>query len=387
MWRRRLRRIGIGLLVAALLGVAAFFTIEPFRIGVQTLALVPELLNVGPKPLSFFSPTPERISTTYGAGQPERIDLYLPRDGAARHPAILLVLGVSPAPLDDPRVVRVATAIARLGLVVAAPESGVLKADRLEPAEVGRVVEAFELTAGRLEVDPARVGIVGLSVGGSLGLLAAADPAIADRVGFVNAFGAYGDVASLLAEVATRRIVIDGEVRSWQPGAMMKRVYLGMVLDAIADPTERARVQGAIEPIIIGSGPTESSFDLALAGSLSGDAAVVYRLVTTTDRAAAEAAIASFSEAWLERLVALSPVESAAGLRAPIFLMHDEADTAIPFSQLEPLAASIPRAALRRVTPFRLFDHVEPEGGLDPAALPETWKLLWHLQDVLGQAL
>ena len=387
MWRHRLRRGLAGLLVAALAATTAFVVLEPFRIAVQTLALVPELLDSGPKPLSLLVPTPERISVTYGTATQERLDLYLPRDRAERHPAILLALGVSPAPLDDPRVVRVATAIARLGLIVAVPESTALMANRIDREEPARLVEAFEVVAARPEVSPERVGIVGFSVGGSLGLLAATHPRIAGRVSFVNAFGAYGDAATLLAEVATRRIVVRDEVRAWQPGELTKRVYLGIVLDVIADPAARASVGEAISSIIAGDGPTASSYDPAVAAGLSGDALAIYQLVTTPDRATAETAIARLSEPSRELLAAISPDRAAAGLRAPVFLMHDEADNAIPFSQLGPLAAAVPPAVLRRVSAFRLFDHVEPDGGIELETLPELWELYRHLHDVLGEAL
>ncbi len=88
-----------------------------------------------------------------------------------------------------------------------------------------------------------------------------------------------------------------------------------------------------------------------------------------------------------EELAVATPLPHAAAVRAPVFLMHDESDNAIPFSHLAPLAASIAPDRLRRTTAFRLFDHVQPGQGLGIDESPEIWKLFWHLQDLLNEAL
>ena len=58
MWARRLRRFVLALLVVALVSTAAFLVVKPVRITALTWALVPELLNQGPRPLSALTPTP-----------------------------------------------------------------------------------------------------------------------------------------------------------------------------------------------------------------------------------------------------------------------------------------------------------------------------------------
>ena len=64
------------------------------------------------------------------------MDVYLPagaRPGAGL-PAVVLALGVHPAPIDDPRIVKIATAIARAGVVVGVPDSTALRELRVTPA-------------------------------------------------------------------------------------------------------------------------------------------------------------------------------------------------------------------------------------------------------------
>lgn len=397
-WKRRLRRLLVGLLVGLLIVAvafaAAFVVIKPFRVSVLTLTLVPELLNVGPRPLSAFTPAPRRESVTYGAAVADRMDLYLPATSPAdlgtpaRYPALLLVLGVNPVPLDDERVIRTATAIARLGFVVAAPESLKMRNWEISPDEPAHLVEAFEVVAARPEVDANRIGMAAFSVGAAVALLAATHPQIAERVRYINAFGGFGDAERLLVESATRSMVVSGQPRPWKMGNLAREMFLRVILRLVDDEVVKEQVRLRVEPIIRGDGANPSSFDPAFAATLTGDALEAYRLATATTVATAEAALAALSGTKRETLVRLSVNRVVGfGVRAPVYLMHDEGDTAIPFSQLGPLASAIAPPLLKRVTEFRFFDHVEPGGSISFDAIPELLKLNAHLNEVLRVAL
>lgn len=393
MWRRRLRRLAVAFLVIALAFGALFVAVKPFRVAVLTVGLVPELLNQGPRPLSAWTPAPHRLSVTYGATFVDRMDLYLPGTSPAdlttpaRYPAVMLVLGVNPLPLDDERVIRVATALARLGFVVAAPESQEMRNWRIEPTEAGHLVEAFEVVAARPEVDPDRIGMAAFSVGAAVALLSASDQRIADRVRWLNAFGGYGDAEALLVESATRRMVIEGEERPWAMGNLARQMFLRVIARLAGSEADGEAIRQRVEPLILGEGPTPASFELAFGATLVGDSLAAYRLATAVDRSVAADAVASLSAPKRDLLRAISPNWFVAGLRAPVYLMHDEGDTAIPFSQFEPLALAIPRPLIRRVTPFRFFDHVQPGASLGPDAVGELLKLRGHLNAVLNAAL
>ena len=94
---------------------------------------------------------------------------------------MVLVLGVNNVGRDYPAVMRFADAMARSGVAVLVPDSAALLAGTLNPDETGGVVDAFRLLASRPEVDPQRVGLVGLSVGGTLAAWAAQERPDVDR--------------------------------------------------------------------------------------------------------------------------------------------------------------------------------------------------------------
>src|SRR5919109_793030 len=237
-WRRR---IGLALLVLVAIGVA-MVAWEPTRVGLQTAALLPNLLDAGPKPLNLFSAAPQRVPLPYREGvdgsEPELAELWLPAWASAERRAggMLLVLGVNNVGRNHPVVARVADGLARTGVAVLVPDSRVLLEGRLEVGEIDGVVRAFELLATRPEVDPERVGIVGFSVGGSLALLAAAEPRIAEDIRWVNAFGAFADASTYLASVSAHAYRSgDGEEVAWTPSELAREVYLGFMLDQVSD--------------------------------------------------------------------------------------------------------------------------------------------------------
>ncbi len=388
-WRRRLGRLVLVLAVLLLAGAVAFVTVAPFRAAVRTVALIPELLDLPVKPLSALTPEPQRVSASYGEPRPERIDIYLPSgaDADRSRPAVLLALGVHPLPLDHPAVVRVARAIARLGMVVGVPESAQMRDSRVTEEEPGRLAEAFLVMADRPEVDSARAGMAGFSAGASLALVAAAEPRVVERVAYVNAFGGYGDAETLLVDTATRTTLEEGEIRPWQPDEVARRRLTEVLLFGIEPPQEQASLRAELEPVISADERPANAFDPAFAATLGDEARTVYEVVTAADRSDAEAAIAGAPESVRRHLAAISPVTVAGRIQASVFLMHDEGDQAIPVAHLDVLEGVLPEGAVHRATVFRLFEHVQPDAagiGLDDT--PELWKLFVHLQDLLDLA-
>ena len=95
------------------------------RATIRALGFVPQVLpNVPAKPAEWFTDTPERKEVTYPLrdGGTGTADLYVPA-GGGEHSAIMFFLGVNPAGKNDERVVNVANAIARSGIVVMIPWS------------------------------------------------------------------------------------------------------------------------------------------------------------------------------------------------------------------------------------------------------------------------
>jgi acetyl esterase/lipase len=385
-----LRRIGLALIVLVVVAVAW----EPTRVGIQTAVLLPNLLDAGPKPLNLFSAEPQRMAVEYRPGadgaDPELAELWLPAWASPdqRAGAMLLVLGVNNVGRNHPVVARVADGLARTGVAVLVPDSRVLLEGRLEVDEVDGVVRAFELLAARPEVDPERVGIVGFSVGGSLALLGAADPRIAEEVQWVNAFGAYADARTYLAAVSAHAHRDDeGAEVPWTPSPLAREIYLGFMLDQVPVAADRRALEDAIGPAVLAA--ERPPPDAELRAALTDDVArTIHDLLTAQSLSDAERAIDALPAQGQAFIDAISPVSRVGGLRAAIHLMHETEDHHVPLVESRELASVLADAGLLRAhTEFRLFDHVQPDDVDLLAAAPELVKLLLHVRALMERTL
>ena len=387
---RWLRRIGLGLLVLAIVLIAW----EPTRVALQTAVMLPNLLDAGPKPLNLFSEAPRRTAVPYRTtdvgADPELAELWLPSWASADRPAgaMLLVLGVNNVGRNHPAVERVADGLARTGVAVLVPDSRVLLEGRLEVGEVDGVVRAFQLLAAQPEVDPERVGIVGFSVGGSLALLAARDDRIASQVRWVNAFGAFADARTYLAAVSAHAYRgPDGLPVPWTPTPLAREVYLGFLLDQVPDGGDRRRLEAGLGAAILEA--ERPLADLRLRASLdTDDARAVHDLLTASTLDGAAAAIDALPARAQAFIDAISPVRQLEGIEADVHLMHETEDHHVPFVESRALASALESAGLLKAhTEFRLFDHVQPDDLDLIAAAPELVKLLLHVRTLMEEAL
>jgi acetyl esterase/lipase len=387
---RRLRRIGMVLLVLAVLLVAW----EPSRVAMQTAVLLPNLLDAGPKPLNLFSEAPRRSSVAYRptetGGEPDLAELWLPAWASSDRQAgaMLLVFGVNNLGRNHPAIERVADGLARTGVAVLVPDSRTLLEGRLEVGEIDGVVRAFQLLAARPEVDRSRLGIVGFSVGGSLALLASGDPRISREVGWVNAFGAFADASTYLAAVSAHAYrAADGTAVPWTPTPLAREVYLRFLLDQVDDARDRRRLDAAFsEPILEAIRPSP---DPRLRAALDTDAArSVHDLLTASSLDDATAAIDALPAGALAFIEAISPVRHLDGILAEVHLMHETEDHHVPFVESRALASALaPGERLAAHTEFRLFDHVQPDDLDLVAAAPELVKLLLHVRTLMEETL
>ena len=386
---RWLRRIGLVLLVA----VVALTAWEPTRVAMQTAVMLPNMLGAGPQPLTVFSPTPKRSSLPYRAtsgAQADLAELWLPEWASVERPAggILLVFGVNNLGRNHPAIVRVADALARTGVAVLVPDSRTLLEGRLEVGEIDGVVDAFRLLATRPEVDRERLGIVGFSVGGSLALLAARDPAIAEQVRWVNAFGAFSDAETYLASVASHAYVQGAEPpKDWTPTPLAREVFLHFLLDQVSDTADRAALEAAFADAILAGDRPDPDADLR--GSLDSDAAkTIHDLLAVESLDEARRVIGELPAESLAFIDAISPARHLGGLAADVYLMHETEDHHVPYVESRLLASALERAGrLAEHTEFRLFDHVQPDDLDLAAAAPELWKLMLHVRRLMEESL
>lgn len=376
--------MGVGLVVVVVL-LAAW---PPSRVTFQTLTLIPSLVEVGPQPLALAAEPTHRIvhyEAPDGASLPA--DLWLPASASAESPvgAIVFVSGVNDQGRAHPSLQRIGGAIARTGAAVFLPELPVFFDTKVDGSEVGRIVAAFDAVSRRPEVDAGRIGIMGVSVGGSLSLIAAADPAIADRVAWVGSFGAYSDLGELIPSVVSHQYRIDDELRDWMPALLVRQMVFGLVTAQVTDGRDHGYLYGAYDHLNNEGIHPLPKADIPLRTDIGR---AVEALILAETLPEAEAVLAAVPPERLTLLDEISPLRHVAGIRARVYLMHDTGDRHIPYSHAHELLAAMEDAGVDvRLGEFRLFDHVQPQTQDLAAAAPELWKLFWYLREVGAEVL
>ncbi len=268
-------------------------------------------------------------------------DLYLPgRPG----PPMVMLSGAVEEGKDDPRFVRLATAVARSGRLVFVPDLELAR-KRLVRADIERIVRAVAALHHRLPYGT-RVGMVGISYGGSLGLVAAADPRLKGRLAQVVTFGAYYDVLGVIQAAATGFSLVGQRRLPWMHN------------------TEAAQVLRLVSEHLVGEGEYVQLARAFARGrepaALPRELRAVYNLVTCDDPdRTAELAheLGAHARAFIGDF---SPRAVADRITVPVVALHSRHDPAVPYAELLRMKEGMPHVT--DVT-LKSFTHVDLDGG------------------------
>jgi pimeloyl-ACP methyl ester carboxylesterase len=312
---------------------------------------------------------------------PARARVYQPvvSCGACRRNGLVMVHGVHRLGMDEPRLVRFARSIASTGLIVLTPEVRELADYTVDAASVDTIGAAALALRDQLPDHP-RVGVMGLSFAGGLGLLAAGDPRYASSIGYVVSVGAHDDLARVSRFFATGRIEeADGGVLTMKPhdyGPLV--VVYAHARDFFPEPDvpiardalrlwlweDREKARAKESEL---SGPAKEKLDLLLSGKLD---------------ALANAFLADVDEHRFE-MSAVSPHERLGSVHVPVFVVHGAVDNVIPASEALWIAKDLPEDTEKTVLVSKLIGHVEVEGS---PPLGERWAAVHFFAKVLAQA-
>lgn len=299
--------------------------------------------GAGPSRLKETTPAPERRPVAYpgaAAGQQRHGDLYLSPEGPLA--ALVLVPGLARAGKDDPRLVAFADSLARVRFAVLVPDMAGLRALEVRPRDADEIADAVAWLADQpaLARGPT-VGVVAISYAAGPALIAAADPGVRERVGFVLAIGGYHDIERVVTFFTTGAFRVDGRWRHLEPNAYGKWVFVKSNSHRLSEPADRALLVAIAEARLDDlAAPIDD-----LAAELGPEGRAVLALATNTDRARVAALIGALPEAIRHDMAELDP--SAADLEslaARLLLVHGRDDSIIPYSESVELARRLGKA-------------------------------------------
>jgi pimeloyl-ACP methyl ester carboxylesterase len=319
--------------------------LPPVQARGKAVAVLAEALGVSfPRPLATdVTRIEQRIDGVVG-------DLY---SSGGRQPGIVLVPGAAPGGKDDPRAVRLARAIARAGRTVFVLQLDLMDR-KFSEADIERIIDAVTWLGDRTGE---QVTVLGISYGGSFGLIAGADPRLEGRIEQIAVFGAYFDLLGLVQAASTGVSVVGDRRIEWEPDPRAEEILQEAALHLVPQgqrPALRRALQGEERP-----------------QALSPETRVVYELVTNDDPAATyEIAedLSPHARAFLDRF---SPMTVADSIDAPVIALHSADDPVTPYGEAERLRRGLPHARVLRV---QLFEHVDLGTSSIFEAIPELWQ-------------
>ncbi len=303
---------------------------------------------------------------------------YQPQQASGR--GILLVPGVHAAGIDEPRLVGFARDLAAMGHPVLTVELPDLAHYDITARTTDMIEDAAAWMMGRAEYRGAdgRIGMLGISFGGGLSIVAAGRPSLGRGVAFVMALGGHADLPRTLKYLCTG-VQPDGAIRPPHDyglaivllGAAAKVVPVAQVRPlrgAILAYLEASRLDMVDKP----RAALEFARATQLGDGLEQPARTYMQYVNARDVAHLGPVLLPHADE-LGADPALSPARSPLP-RVPVYLLHGTDDNVVPAIETTLLGAELAaRGVPVHVLLTPLITHAEVDRAPSAAAV---WRLI-----------
>ena len=294
-----------------------------------------------------------RVEDTVFAGKPA---LVAKPAGEGPWPAILFVNGTVPEGRVYPEVQNLAHGLARAGYLVVVPDLPGLTTDEITEDTVSSTAEMTRAVADHPDARDGRVGLVGVSTGATLSLLAAEEPDIGERISVVAGVAPYTDIRTVLAVATTDHYRDGGEYVPYDADPFLSYVIAKSLLAALPSGEERDELRAELEEVDRLNPNPLAGLRARPTEGLSPEARGVVELLANTDPERFDELYAALSPEIRAGMEELSPLAGDERISAPVELVSGARDRYFPVSESFALGSI---AANHRVTVSEAIDHSE----------------------------
>lgn len=291
----------------------------------------------------------ERLDLRLAAGDQRRAILYR-RHSQSPSTTILFVPGLNLMGADHPRLVTLAKTLTARGCQVLTPDIEEFRAFRFTEIGLQEIILWYEYA--RSQFPAAKAGMAGISVAGTLALMAAARPGIRENVAFVVSIGGYQDLQRCHRQWFSSRA---SEQKHGQYPVHYYGRWISMLaaLNQLADAQDRREMDRLLRHLLATGELPARPPELSLAGQRWYALAV--------GRPAADPQLIREIEAKLiPYFQSLAPDAALAQVICPVFLVHGAGDELIPTSETVELQKRLVSArSYVLLTPF--ISHTHPQ--------------------------
>jgi dienelactone hydrolase len=311
-----------------------------------------------------------------------RARVYAPAIGPARQ-TVLLVSGLHPAGIDEPRLVALARRLAEANVTVVTPEIPELSRFEITPILTDRIEAAAAWLATESGVAPTgRIGLMGVSFSGGLAVVAAGRPSLRNHLLYVLSFGGHDDLRRVLQYFCTGK-------EGLPPHDYGVAVVLLNVADHLVPPAQVAPLRDAVRRFLWASyldrvdklqAQREFAALREVARTLPEPAATLLEYVNNRDVKYLGPRLLPYIGFYVD-VPALSPSRSPHPV-VPVFLLHGRDDNVIPAVESRNLADRFRGEVAVRLLITTLISHAEAD---QPAHLTDVMRLAGFWGDLLGR--
>jgi pimeloyl-ACP methyl ester carboxylesterase len=291
-----------------------------------------------------------RFVETSVAGNPAFV---VKPSGEGPWPALFFVNGVVTEGRKLPEVRRVAEGLARAGYLVVVPDLPGLRWGEIRPETLHETVEVARAVSELPEARDGDIGLVGVSTGASLALLAAEEENVAKRVSVVAGMAPYADVQTVLGIATTGHYQKDGKLVRYEADPFLAGAITQSLVSMLPPSEDRQTLLEELEEM----NRLRPSFLTNLSG-MGAEARSVAKLLANKDPRRFDELYAGLPDGVRANLEELSPLAGEEEVSVPVELISGPRDRYFPVSETYAIGRIAPRA---RVTVTEALDHVEPE--------------------------
>jgi pimeloyl-ACP methyl ester carboxylesterase len=308
------------------------------------------------------------VSDGFVAGVPTTI--YRP-GGGSRWPALVFLNGVTARGRHHPDVERLARALARIGVLVVVPDPPGLAEGEITARTLTATIAVVHAAADRPDGSDGRVGLLGVSVGASLGLLAAEQPGLADRITLVAGIAPYTDLVNVARLATTGDTLEHGRLVPYAARSFLPLVIARSLVAALPPSPERSRLLVELLRLHEGTPDPLALFRQLRPEQVAPSARALVELLANRDPADFGRLYADLSPALRASIVRLSPLDGASRLRAPVELASPPHDKYFPLAETRALAGAATHTHVR-LTVTSTLHHAVPSLSLSDIA--DLWR-------------
>ena len=300
-------------------------------------------------------PLEESLTEIRTPSGPIRARLYTPK-GIANAPGIMIVHGVHHLGIDDPRLVAFARAMSAGGIQVLTPEILSLTDYRVDAHSIDLIGYAARDFSQSLHQ---KVGVLGISFGGGLSLVAASDPRYAPFIQFVLSIGAHDDLERVSQFFITNKIPRpDGTTLQMAAHEYGPLVLIYSHLDDFFPPADVANAHEALRLLLWEKVDESRKFAEQLSPASRAKMELLYN--HNINPLAPE--IIQVIAQHRSEMTSVSPHGHLRDLHVPVLLLHGAADNVIPPTELLWLEHDLPPSDLVASLASPVLSHASLEG-------------------------